>query len=100
MKLEKAIQLSSLFDIYGTLLTSRQQQVFKCYYFDDISLGEIADILGITKQAVKDCLDKAEKILLDYENKLKIGQKLEQEQQVLSSNKALQEQIKKIWKES
>lgn len=100
MKLEKAIQLSSLFDIYGTLLTSRQQQVFKCYYFDDISLGEIADILGITKQAVKDCLDKAEKILLDYESKLKIGQKLEQEQQVLSSNKALQEQIKKIWKES
>lgn len=100
MKLEKAIQLSSLFDIYGTLLTFRQQQVFKCYYFDDISLGEIADILGITKQAVKDCLDKAEKILLDYENKLKIGQKLELEQQVLSGNKALQEKIKKIWKES
>ena len=100
MKLEKAIQLSSLFDIYGTLLTSRQQQVFRCYYFDDISLGEIADILGITKQAVKDCLDKAEKILLDYESKLKIGQKLELEQQVLSSDKALQEKIKKIWKES
>ncbi len=100
MKLEKAIQLSSLFDIYGTLLTSRQQQVFRCYYFDDISLGEIADILGITKQAVKDCLDKAEKILLDYESKLKIGQKLELEQQVLSGDKTLQEKIKKIWKES
>ena len=100
MKLEKAIQLSSLFDIYGTLLTSRQQQVFRCYYFDDISLGEIADILDITKQAVKDCLDKAEKILLDYESKLKIGQKLELEQQVLSSDKTLQEKIKKIWKES
>ena len=100
MKLEKAIQLSSLFDIYGTLLTSRQQQVFRCYYFDDISLGEIADILDITKQAVKDCLDKAEKILLDYESKLKIGQKLELEQQVLSGDKTLQEKIKKIWKES
>ena len=100
MKLEKAIQLSSLFDIYGTLLTSRQQQVFRCYYFDDISLGEIADILDITKQAVKDCLDKAEKILLDYESKLKIGQKLELEQQVLNGDKTLQEKIKKIWKES
>ena len=100
MKLEKAIQLSSLFDLYSALLTSRQQQVFKCYYFDDISLGEIAEILGITKQAVKDCLDKTEKILLDYESKLKIAQKLEQEQEVLKKDKTLQEKIKKIWKES
>lgn len=100
MKLEKAIILSNLFDIYGTLLTPRQREMFKCYYFDDISLNEIAQINGITKQAVKDCLDKAENLLLDYENKLKIAQKLSMQDKILDSNPSVKLQIKTIWKES
>lgn len=100
MKLEKAIELSNLFDIYNPLLTNRQKEVFKCYYFDDISLAEIAEINHITKQAVKDCLDKTEKLLLSYEQKLKIHQKLSMQEKLLFNDKQKLEQIKKIWKES
>lgn len=99
MKLEKVIYLGSLFDLYGNLLTQKQQQIFKCYYFDDISLSEIAQINAITKQAVKDCLDKTEKLLLLYEEKLKFYSKLRKQEQVLSSCTALLEKINNIWKE-
>ncbi len=99
MKLEKVIYLGSLFDLYGNLLTQKQQQIFKCYYFDDISLSEIAQINAITKQAVKDCLDKTEKLLLLYEEKLKFYSKLRKQEQVLSSCTELLEKINNIWKE-
>lgn len=99
MKLEKAIYLSSLFDIYGELLTQKQQQIFKCYYFDDISLSEVAEINGISKQAVKDSLDKSEKLLLEYESKLNINKKLELQEKLLCNN-SLAEKIKSIWKEN
>ena len=101
MKLEKAIYLNNLFDLYGALLTEKQQQIFKCYYFDDISLSEIGEIYFISKQAVKDCLDKVEKILNDYEQKLKIKSKLDLQEILLEgSNEALQSKIKNIWKEN
>ena len=101
MKLEKAIYLNNLFDLYGALLTEKQQQIFKCYYFDDISLSEIGEIYFISKQAVKDCLDKVEKILNDYEQKLKIKSKLDLQEILLEgSNEALQAKIKNIWKEN
>lgn len=100
MKLEKMIYLGSLFDLYGKMLTKKQQQIFKCYYFDDISLSEIAEINKVTKQAVKDCLDKTEKLLLEYEENLKFYDKLQQQEQVLSKNPVLLAQIKNIWKES
>lgn len=100
MKLEKMIYLGSLFDLYGKMLTQKQQQIFKCYYFDDISLSEIAEINKVTKQAIKDCLDKTEKLLLEYEENLKFYDKLQQQEQVLSKNPVLLAQIKNIWKES
>ena len=100
MKLEKMIYLGSLFDLYGKMLTQKQQQIFKCYYFDDISLSEIAEINKVTMQAVKDCLDKTEKLLLEYEENLKFYDKLQQQEQVLSKNPVLLAQIKNIWKES
>lgn len=101
MKLEKAIYLNNLFDLYGALLTEKQQQIFKCYYFDDISLSEIGEIYFISKQAVKDCLDKVEKILNDYEQKLKIKSKLDLQEILLEgSNETLQSKIKNIWKEN
>lgn len=100
MKLEKVIYLGSLFDLYGKMLTSKQQQIFKCYYFDDISLSEIAQINEITKQAVKDCLDKTEKLLLNFEENLKIHKKLDEQEQLLKQDIALLEKIKNIWKES
>lgn len=100
MKLEKTIYLNQLFDLYGTLLTDKQQQIFKCYYFDDISLSEIAQINQVSKQAVKDCLDKTEKILVSYESKTKLFEKQQKIEAVLKDSPKLFEQVKKIWKES
>lgn len=96
MGLEKRIELTNLFDIYGDLLTQKQQQIFKCYYFDDISLSEIAQLLNITKQAVKDALTKCQNTLITYENTLKIHQKLNEQQNLIEDEKLLQK-INKIW---
>jgi predicted DNA-binding protein YlxM (UPF0122 family) len=55
---------------YGGLLTDRQREVVSSYYDYDLSLGEIAENIGITRQAVLDCLHKACLILDEYESKL------------------------------
>ena len=93
MKLEKALYLSSLFDLYGSLLTKKQGEVFKLYYFDDISLSEIAEISNITKQAVKDTLDKCENLLNYYETNLKLYEKLEKDN---SNEMKLEKQTKRL----
>lgn len=101
MKLEKLILLNNLFDLYGVLLTQKQQQIFRCYYFDDISLSEIAQMNNISKQAVKDSLDKSQKLLYYYEDKLKIHSRLLKEQKVLDSfSEDIKLKIKNIWKEN
>ena len=68
--LEKTNQMIMLFDFYGELLTPRQKEIFKLYYYEDLSLGEIADIEKISRQAVYDFLQRGEEILSDYEQKL------------------------------
>ncbi len=50
---------AQLFDVYGRLLTSRQQRLVQRYFLDDLSLGEIAGQLAITRQAVYDSLRRA-----------------------------------------
>lgn len=59
-----------LFDFYGPLLTRHRQQVLRLYLEEDMSLGEIAQETGITRQGVHDALRKAEGQLADYEDKL------------------------------
>ncbi|NLJ99918.1 MAG: RNA polymerase subunit sigma-70 [Clostridia bacterium] len=59
-----------LFEQYSSLLTDRQRELVKLYYFEDLSLQEIADELGITRQAVFFGLKRAQKALEGYENSL------------------------------
>jgi len=68
--MEKNIEICLLLDFYGQLLTSRQEETMNMYYNNDLSLGEIAENLGITRQGVHDNIKRSEKILLDMENKL------------------------------
>ncbi len=70
MKIEKNLYLSKLFDAYGKLLSARQKEI--CYFVlnDDLTLSEIAQNLGISRQAVLDGLNKAEKKLLEFEEQL------------------------------
>jgi len=65
-------QKTLLYDFYGEMLTNRQQEVFEDYYLNDLSLGEIAAELSISRAAVHDNLKRSEKALNNFEDKLKL----------------------------
>ena len=73
--LEKKNKYNHLFDYYGCLLTVKQQEYFTSYYFDDMSLAEIADAYGVSRNAVHDQLNKIYNLLDYYEENLKLAKK-------------------------
>jgi predicted DNA-binding protein YlxM (UPF0122 family) len=62
--------MSLLFDYYGGLLGERQSRVFSLYHEDDLSLAEIAELTGVTRQGVRDLLKRTEARLARYEDAL------------------------------
>ena len=64
------LRTAQLFDIYGRLLTNRQQRLVQRYFLDDLSLGEIAGQLAVTRQAVYDSLRRATAELVHLEEVL------------------------------
>ncbi|MFP4661138.1 MAG: YlxM family DNA-binding protein [Halanaerobiales bacterium] len=70
MMLDKVIELGLLIDFYGVLLTEKQQKALKLYYYQDLSLSEIAERLEISRQGVYDHLHRGEDILRDYEKRM------------------------------
>ena len=66
----KNLEISYLLDFYGEVLTEKQRDVMEQYYNDDLSLAEIADNFGITRQGVRDSIKRGEGILLDLEEKV------------------------------
>jgi predicted DNA-binding protein YlxM (UPF0122 family) len=78
--LEKTTQMNLLYDFYGVMLTEKQREFVELYYFDDLSLAEIAEQFEISRQAVHDNIRRAGAQLLDYESKLKLVERFEQRQ--------------------
>ena len=68
--MEQLLYLSALFDFYGALLTEKQQECLKMHLFEDFSLSEIGEELGISRQAVYDNIHRSEKAMESYEEKL------------------------------
>lgn len=68
--MERMIEQGLLFDFYGELLTEHQQQIYEDVVFHDMSLSEIAEEAGISRQGVHDLIRRCDKILEGYENKL------------------------------
>ena len=66
----KDLSISLLLDFYGEILTQKQREVVEFYYNEDLSLAEIAEHCGITRQGVRDSIKRAEAQLLDCEDKL------------------------------
>ncbi|HIX33331.1 DNA-binding protein [Gemmiger sp. An120] len=66
----KNLEISYLLDFYGEVLTEKQRDVMEQYYNDDLSLAEIADNFGITRQGVRDSIKRGEGILLELEEKV------------------------------
>ena len=63
-------QFLALWDAYSPLLTARQKEITNLYFNYDLSLGEIAEEKGVSRQSVPDCLAKSRKQLEEYEEKL------------------------------
>ena len=68
-------EISTLRSYYGALLTQRQNDLLVMHYDEDLSFGEIANIVGISRQAVLDGINKGEKHLCEYEQKLRLVEK-------------------------
>lgn len=65
---QEAFEMSMLLDYYGSLLTQKQKTYFDLYYNQDLSLAEIAEQEGISRQGVHDTITRTEAILRDMEN--------------------------------
>ncbi len=72
----KELKFVLLIDCYGELLTEHQRNVMELYYCEDLSLSEIGEPLGITRQAVRALIKRTEAILLNFEQKLGFAAKL------------------------
>ena len=68
--MEKIVEQGILLDFYGPLLTEHQQEICRAAVYEDLSLAEIAEQYGITRQGVHDLLKRCDHTLREYENKL------------------------------
>ena len=68
--MEKLFEQNLLYDFYGELLTPHQQNIFEDAVYNDMSLSEIAQEQGISRQGVHDLIKRCDKLLQDYESKL------------------------------
>ena len=73
--MKEFIYYNALFDIYGMLLTNKEQESFRDYYQEDLSLAEIAEIKSISRSAVQKTIKTVLEKLDYYEDKLKIYNK-------------------------
>ena len=68
--MEKNLNVSILLDFYGAMLTEKQREAVEYYYNDDLSLSEIADNQGISRQGVRDAIKRAEALLFEMQEGL------------------------------
>ena len=92
------IEFIKLYDIYKDLLTKKQAELFASYYLLDLSLGEIAEVEGTSRQSVSGALKIVKQKLLEYESALKIKEKDDKLSALLTliEDKELKDKIKEI----
>lgn len=82
--LREAFELASLFDRYGALFDERQREIFEDYICNDMSLAEIAEREGMTRQGVSDLVKRTSRKLREYEDGLHMVQKAREADQMIS----------------
>ena len=90
--MEKIVEQGLLYDFYGELLTEHQQHIYEGVVYDNLSLGEIAQEEGISRQAVHDIVKRCDKMLQGYEEKLRLVAKFEKIKDKVSRINRLSEQ--------
>jgi len=69
---DKVARVSRLLDLYGSLLTDRQRTLCRQYYDEDLSLAELAEESGVSRQSVHDAIKTAEAALESFERELRL----------------------------
>jgi predicted DNA-binding protein YlxM (UPF0122 family) len=93
VKVDK-LQMTMLLDFYGDLLTDKQHEYFDLYHNEDLSLSEIAENVGITRQGVYDIITRAESTLMEMENKTGIIRRFSEIRTELLKAVSLAEEIR------
>ena len=73
--MEKLVEQGLLYDFYGELLTEHQREIYEDAVYQDMSLSEIAEEHGISRQGVHDLIKRCDKLLTGYEEKLHLVEK-------------------------
>ena len=96
--MDERIYLIDLYDIYGELLDDKKREYFESYYFDNLSLGEISENLGISRNAVHKQLKVVEEYLRFYEEKLKLYSKRKELECIISKidDNSLKEKLENL----
>lgn len=106
--METKIEQAYLYDFYGELLNEHQRRIYEDFVFNDLSLSEIADEEGISRQGVHDLIKRCTKSLEGYEEKLHLVEKFQKAKGMVeeihtltkefhqSHNEAIMEEIGKI----
>ncbi len=96
----KNLKISYLLDFYGNLFTDKQREILEMYYQEDMSLSEISESVGITRQGVYDNIKRCEKEIVSMESKLclmdrffEISASLDKIEEILSENSVSDERI-------
>lgn len=92
----KNLDIIMLLDIYGEMLTEKQRNFLEYYYNDDLSLSEIAENEGITRQGVRDAIKRSEALLFDMEEKLGHCHRFNEMKKSVDKISALAERINQI----
>jgi hypothetical protein len=91
-KMDKILEQALLYDFYGELLTEHQKEIYEQFVLDDLSLSEIAESEGISRQGVHDLVRRCQKALEGYEAKLHLVEKfLAVKEKVAQIDKVLEE---------
>lgn len=93
--MESIVKQNLLYDFYGELLTEHQRNVYEDVIFNDMSLAEIAELQGISRQGVHDLIKRCDKLLIGYEEKLHLISKFQKTKEMIAEIQGLTEQFQK-----
>ena len=89
----KNMEISLLLDFYGDMLTEKQRDMVDYYYNEDLSLSEIAENEGITRQGVRDSIKRAEMQLLEMEDRLGLAKQFREIQETAAAIRGAADEI-------
>lgn len=95
--MEKIVKQALLFDFYGELLTEHQKQIYEDVILNDYSLSEVAEERGISRQGVHDLIRRSNRLLEEYEEKLKLVEKFLTAKKLVEEIHELAKEAKKAY---